>query len=98
MIEDQELLAELQAGLKEQGVETTEAEIRAAIDRLQKEELMEEDLEEVAGGRLIISPLMPLSMLLAICPRCHAIYIRKNGHRCRYSSGIGHSGGGGRHG
>ncbi len=97
MIEDQELLAELQAGLKEQGVEATEAEISSAIDSLQKKELMEEDLEEVAGGRLIISPLMPLSMLLAICPRCHAIYIRKNGHRCRYSSGIGHSGGG-RHG
>ena len=78
-------------------MEATEAGISSAIDSLQKKELMEEDLEEVAGGRLIISPLMPLSMLLAICPRCHAIYIRKNGHRCRYSSGIGYSGGG-RHG
>ena len=97
MTENQELLAKLQAGLKEQGVAASEAEISAAIDMLQKDELVEQDLEEVAGGRMVISPLMPLSMLLAICPRCHAIYIRKNGHRCRYSSGIGHSGGG-RHG
>lgn len=95
MTENQELLAKLQAKLKEQGVAATEAQISAAIDMLQKDELVEQDLEEVAGGRMVISPLMPLSMLLAICPRCHAIYIRKNGHRCRYSGG--HSGGG-RHG
>ena len=52
MTEEQELLLQLQAELKEEGVEATMTEITSAVDALQKTELSEEDLEEVAGGRL----------------------------------------------
>ena len=93
MTEEQELLLQLQAELKEEGVEATVTEITSAVDALQKTELSEEDLEEVAGGRLYVSPILPLPMLLAICPRCRRIYIRTKGHHCTR----GHSGGG-RHG
>ena len=95
MTENQELLAELRTELKEQGIAATEAQISAAIDTLQKDELVEKDLEEVAGGRMVISPVLPLPLLLSFCPRCHKIYLRAKGHRCS-SSGSGHSGG--RHG
>ena len=98
MIDNQNLLIQLQTELKEEGVEATEEEIRAAVEVLQADELSEKNLEEVAGGRMILTPLLPLPMLLAICPRCHAIYLRKKGHRCKSSCGIGHGSGGGRHG
>ena len=91
MSEDKELLAELQAELKEQGVEATVEEIGSAVDALQKSELMEEDLESVAGGRLILPPLLPLPMLLTICPRCRKVYIRSKGHRCKRSGGGYHA-------
>ena len=92
-MEDTELLAELQADLKEEGVEAPQEEIQAAIEKLRSDELAEDNLEDVAGGRLLITPLMPLPMLFAICPRCRKIYIRSKGHRCTR----GHTSGGGRH-
>ena len=91
-MEDKEQLAELQAGLKEEGVEATEEEIQAAVKKLQAGELSEDNLEDVAGGRIgIINPRTPIVSLFAICPRCHKIYIRKKGHDCTR----GHSNGGG---
>ena len=92
-MEDRELLAELQAGLKEQGVEATEEEIQAVVEKLQAGELTEVNLEEVAGGSLLITPLLPLPMLIAICPRCRKIYIRSKGHHCSHRKGIGKFGG-----
>lgn len=93
-MEGKEQIAELQVGLKEQGVEATEEEILAAVEKLQSGELSDDAMEDVAGGRMIISPIMPIPMLLAICPRCRKIYIRSKGHRCSR----GHTSGGGRHG
>ncbi len=84
-MEDKELLAELQAGLKEQGVEATEEDIQAAIDKLEAGELSEDNLEDVAGGSLITVPIGPtigILKLIAICPKCHMPYIRKIGHVC----------------
>ena len=69
-------------------------EVQAAIEKLRSGELSEDNLEDVAGGSLLITPLMPIPMLLAICPRCHKIYIRSKGHRCSR----GHTSSGGRHG
>ena len=91
-MEDKELLSELQAGLKEEGVEATEEEIQAVVEKLQAGELAEDNLEEVAGGSLLITPLLPLPMLIAICPRCRKIYIRSKGHHCSRRS-IGKFGG-----
>lgn len=83
MIENQKLLAELQAGLKEQGVEATEEEIQAAVEKLQPGELSEENLEDVAGGSIlpIIGPVI-IARMLAICPLCSKIYIQTKGHHC----------------
>ena len=90
-MENKELLAELQAGLKEQGVDATEEEIQAAVEKLQSGELSEENLEDVAGGSAISAILGPalgpliISQILfrvAICPRCRMPYIRKVGHVC----------------
>ena len=91
-MEDRELLAELQAGLKEQGVEATEEEIQAAVDKLEAGELSEDNLEDGSGGCVL--PVVGLGLglaaaLLAICPRCRKVFVRKKGHRCRYSSGGG---------
>ena len=58
-MEDKELLAELQAGLKEQGVEATEEEIQAAVDKLEAGELSEDNLEDVAGGISVFSKTSP---------------------------------------
>ena len=87
-MEDKELLAELQAGLKEQGVEVTEEEIQAAVDKLQVGELSEDNLEEVAGGAMGIGfspwlPILPLLQLLVVCPKCHKAYVKRVGHRCK---------------
>ena len=82
MIENQELLAELQADLKEQGIEATEEEIRAAVEKLQSDELSEENLEEVAGGGKIIDVIIRIGKELAFCPKCCRVYVRKKGHHC----------------
>ena len=95
-MEDKELLAELQAGLKEQGVEATEEEIQAAVEKLQSGELSEENLEDVAGGCVlpigIAAGVAIIIGLMAVCPRCRKVYLRKTGHRCSRAGG----GGGGR--
>ena len=93
-MEDKELLAELQAGLKEQGVEATEEEIQAAVEKLQSGELSEDNLEDVAGGLAPIYPagynvIVAIGKLFAICPRCRKIYIRKKGHHCAAKPGGG---------
>ena len=90
-MEDRTMLEELQAGLQEQGVCATEEEIKAAVDRLQSGELAENDLEDVAGGLAAIEPVgVKLNLFIvntvlkniAICSKCHTIYIKKAGHRC----------------
>lgn len=86
-MEDKELLAELQAGLKEEGIEATEEEIQAAVEKLEEGELSEDNLEEVAGGLASIGPTaIGLTNLilknLAICPKCRMVYIKKLGHFC----------------
>ena len=85
-MEDRELLAELQAGLKEQGVEATEEEIQTAVDKLEAGELSEDNLEDVAGGILMptlpTNPIIGILKNIAICPRCHMPYIKKMRHRC----------------
>ena len=85
-MEDKELLAELQAGLKEQGVEATEEEIQAAVDKLEAGELSEDNLEDVAGGILMptlpINPIIGILKNIAICPLCRRPYIKKIGHVC----------------
>lgn len=93
-MEDKEQLAELQAGLKEQGVEATQEEIQAAVEKLQAGELSEDNLEEVAGGLASIYPtgygiVVAIGKLFAICPRCRKIYIRKKGHHCAANPGGG---------
>ena len=85
-MEDKELLAELQAGLKKQGVEATEEEIQAAVDKLEAGELSEDNLEDVSGG--ILMPILPINPIIgilkniAICPQCRTPYIKKIGHVC----------------
>lgn len=89
-MEDKEQLAELQAGLKEQGVEATQEEIQAAVEKLQAGELTEDNLEEVAGG-VVIGPIgnglttvvmVRLMKCMAVCPKCHKAYIKVLGHSC----------------
>ena len=79
MTEDQELLAKIQAELKEEGVEATEEEIRAAVETAPMDELSEGALEEVAGGISASNALKGLIGATGVlskywkCPKCGAL-------------------------
>lgn len=90
-MEDKELLAELQAGLKEEGIEATEEEIQAAVEKLEEGELSEDNLEDVAGGS-IGTGFSSIIGHLRICPRCRMPYITgccipHLSHKCKLRRG-----------
>ena len=86
MIEKEALLTDLKACLQEEGIEATEEEMHAAIAILPVEEageLSEENLEDVAGGRILPLPIpLPFPSVM-FCPRCRKFYNRRKGHKCR---------------